>query len=886
MNAPDLPAAIRRETTDDRARQLYSDELTDARRFSDRLFAKLMILQLVGVIAAALIISPRTWIGDTSAVHTHVWAAILLGALTASAPLLLVCFRPGSAVTRYTVAVAQMMFSALIIHVFGGRIESHFHVFGSLALLAFYRDHRVLAVATAVTALDHGVRGVFWPQSVFGVLNASDFRWLEHAGWIVFEVVFLSLSIKHAEARSLVSNRRAAELEEAKQELTAISASQQLEVDALRLALDRHMIVSMTDRSGRIISVNPKFCEISGYTENELLGEDHRLINSGRHPKKFWVDMWRVIAGGTPWRGEVCNAAKDGALYWVDSTIVPIRGGSGQIERFLSIRFDITDRKLAEFDNQRLAAIIASTEDAVFSVNEEGLVASWNRGAELLFGVNVEEVIGEPLSACFTDGRAAMDEESIVSIAARGLTLVNHETIIRAHDGRILNAAVTISPLRDENEKTVGASFIARDISSQKQTEYELRHARERAETASASKSDFLANMSHEIRTPMTAILGYADLIAQTEQNDPEAASNAAAAIQRNGAHLLALINDILDLSRVEAGKLTIEREPVFLGALLEDAAALLAERAAAKQLDLDINYLTPIPEHINSDPVRLRQIIVNLLGNAIKFTERGGVTIDVAHDEDAGDIDIRVMDTGVGVPEDRRDDLFEAFTQADASSTRRHGGSGLGLCISRRLARLLGGEVELESSEPGKGSVFALRIPASAEADVPLVRPDANTKPPAVPAPAKPPLPGDGLPLEGARILYVEDGPDNQRIISHFLRKAGADVKLADDGAAGLAALCRDEDPGAELLDPQPFDLILTDMQMPVMDGYTAVAAYREKGGRLPVIALTAHAMRGDREKCLEAGCDDYAAKPVDRDPLVELCASWIERAATQTAA
>jgi len=871
---------------DRRAEELYASELDEARRFSDRLFARLMLLQLAGAVVAALIISPRTWIGTTSVVHTHVWASIALGALIASAPLLFVMFRSGSAATRYVVAAAQMLFSALLIHVSGGRIETHFHVFGSLAFLAFYRDHRVLLIATAVTAIDHFVRGVYWPQSVFGVLDAGKLRWLEHAAWIVFEVVFLSISIRHTRVRSLESNRRAAELEVARRELATLAESQQLEVDALHLALDRQLIVSIADRSGKITSVNKKFCEISGYEREELVGHDHRLINSGRHPKKFWVDMWKTVASGVPWRGEVCNQAKDGSLYWVDSTIAPILCPRGEVERYLSIRFDITSRKLAELENQRLASIIASTDDAVFSVDLEGRITTWNRGAEALFGVEAPDAYGEPLSVFLTSRRAADTEPSILYNATTGRSLVNHETVVTRRDGRAVHAAFTVSPLRDEHGEIVGASLIARDITAQKRAEAELRSARERAEAASAAKSEFLANMSHEIRTPMTAILGYADLLGREDPPTEDADRVAAEAIKRNGAHLLALINDILDLSRIEAGKLVIDHEPVAPGAIAEDATTLLAERAREKGLDLETVFDTPIPSEIRTDPVRLRQILVNLLGNAVKFTDRGRVVLRLTHDERERLLHFRVEDTGVGVPHELQSTLFDAFTQADASTTRRFGGSGLGLRISQRLARLLGGDVRLERSDPKRGSVFTLELPAPAAAE--RVTPgrettsdadasQAPTAPPQTTAKAEPAL----GPLAGARILYIEDGPDNQRLVSIILSKSGAEVEIADNGAAGLAALCEGADPEGALLSPPPFDLVLTDMQMPIMDGYTAVAAYRRKGGRLPVIALTAHAMRGDHDKCLAAGCDDYASKPVDRVALVALCSTWLEREA-----
>jgi len=391
----------------------------------------------------------------------------------------------------------------------------------------------------------------------------------------------------------------------------------------------------------------------------------------------------------------------------------------------------------------------------------------------------------------------------------------------------------------------------------------EVQRRQEIAEQANVSKSQFLANMSHEIRTPLTAILGFAENL--LEPRLPEAdRQGAVRTILRNGEHLLEVINDILDLSKIEAGKLAVELLPVSVVQIAADVLSVMRVRADAKQLPLRLEYLGPVPRQIETDPTRLRQILINLLANAIKFTPRGQVTLRIEyHPEpvDSPSISFTIVDTGIGMTAEQAGRLFEAFSQADGSTTRRFGGTGLGLAISRRLARMLGGDVTV-SSDLGKGSEFRVVIAAGPlkKSGLFLAPQEATLSDPA-------PLPvelGD-IHLD-LRLLLVEDSPDNQLLIGHFLRRLGAEVHVADNGEAGLDLALNAE------ADGQPFDLILMDMQMPVLDGYSAVRRLRSLGYTHPIVALTANAMGGDQQKCLQAGCDDYAAKPINRPQLFEL--------------
>jgi signal transduction histidine kinase/DNA-binding response OmpR family regulator len=396
-----------------------------------------------------------------------------------------------------------------------------------------------------------------------------------------------------------------------------------------------------------------------------------------------------------------------------------------------------------------------------------------------------------------------------------------------------------------------------------------IREAKEAAESASVAKSQFLANMSHEIRTPLTAILGFAENF--LEPGTPESErQHAVTTILRNGEHLLGILNDILDLSKIEAGKLAVERIQVSPTRLAADVVAIMRVRADAKGLTLALRYTSAIPETILTDPTRLRQILINLLGNAIKFTERGAVELHVALEQDTGEPRLRfdVIDTGIGMTPAQINRLFEPFSQADGSTTRRFGGTGLGLAISRQLARFLAGNVTVES-DPGRGSRFSLTVATGPLEGGALIE---EPREPAQPSGHFERVDFSAVHLE-ARILLVEDSPDSQLLIASFLRKLGAHVEVADNGKSGV------EKALASVRSPSPFDLVLMDIQMSGLDGYAATRRLRLEGFRPPVIALTANAMSGDREECLAAGCDDYAVKPINRSQLVRQIQTLLAR-------
>lgn len=399
-----------------------------------------------------------------------------------------------------------------------------------------------------------------------------------------------------------------------------------------------------------------------------------------------------------------------------------------------------------------------------------------------------------------------------------------------------------------------------------------LRKAIEASEQASRAKSEFLAHMSHEIRTPLTAILGFTDLLCDNAFDDREGELDAVRTIQINATHLLSVINDILDVSKIEAGQMSIERIETDPAAIVEELATLVRPKAELRGIELQVRYASPIPRTIETDPTRLRQILLNLVGNAIKFTERGSVTIRVSAAADTGEMRFAIEDTGIGMPPERLDVIrrFEPFQQGDASMSRKFGGTGLGLRISHALSVLLAGRLEVDSTR-GDGCVFTSIIGGGDFSEAEMYVPggsDEDTS--SLPLPGRTAATGsDGRALDGVHVLLAEDGIDNQRLIAFHLKRAGADVTLCNNGREAVDAM---EQAGP---DDQP-SLILMDMQMPELDGYEATKLLRDRGCDTPIIAITAHAMEGDQERCIEAGCDAYQSKPIDAATLIKVCARY----------
>ncbi|RMF78768.1 MAG: response regulator [Planctomycetota bacterium] len=736
------------------------------------------------------------------------------------------------------------------------------------------------------------------------------------------------------------------------------------ELTTQKAALDEHSIVEITDPQGRIQYVNRCSCRITGYDADDLLGKTHRAVSSGLHPPEFFENLWNTIQSGRVWRGEICNRRKDGVLYWVDTTIMPVRDEHGRIVRYVAIRTDVTALKLAEqrerLARQRLESALrrAEREIAARAKLDEIIQLSFTvSDVNELLRRSLDILLDTPFIEVLAKGvvfRTNPDSHALEFVAARGAatelrTLCAHVQPGQclcgraAQSGKILFAdcvderheirfpgmephghynvpimsdgvchgviALYLKHGAQRREEDVAFLASAADVlaavmerlqaaEALRRTNARLNEslARERAvvsqlnqalaaaESATRAKSEFLANMSHELRTPLTAILGFAEELRRDEEHalSPAQHDAAVATIHRNGRLLLEIIDDILDLTKIERGELTTTRREIDLPALVREVLAPMRTRAEEKQLDLRARLLTSIPHKIRTDPRRLCQILFNLIGNAIKFTQRGSVTLEVSLERDAGvgpKMRFDVVDTGIGIAPEEKARLFQAFTQADQSTSRAFGGIGLGLTLCQHLTTQLGGAIDV-SSEPGVGSRFTVTVDPGPLDDVEMTDTldDANGEAEsATPSPSK----AQTKPrLDGLNILLVEDGPDNQRLISFLLRKAGAQVALAGDGAQALEVI------GVTSNAPRRFDVILMDMSMPVMDGYTATRRLRDAGYDAPIIALTAHALAGDREKCLAAGCDDYLTKPIVRAKLLETIRQWSARRSRPTSA
>lgn len=603
---------------------------------------------------------------------------------------------------------------------------------------------------------------------------------------------------------------------------------------------------------------------LTGYPAADFLGASPRVLFSQLiHPDDRGYAEERVgaaIARSQPFLIEYRLRHKDGSLRWMWENGSPAPDEDGNNTWLDGVILDITERKAAEIDIQRFSAIVASSNDAIISKDLNGMITSWNRGAQKVFGYTAEEVVGRPMLILFPPDRQN-EEREILERIATGEKVDHFETARRRKDGTLIDLSTTISPILDTNDHIVGASTISRDISERRAMEEALLEAKERAERAAMARAAFLANMSHEIRTPMNAILGFTDILLLGNLDSQQ--RRHLDTVRNSARSLLRLLNEILDTAKLDRGVMDLEIKDFDLLSLIDEISSTLGAAARQKGLSLHIRYSDSLPGLFQGDELRIRQVLTNLLGNAIKFTESGHVTLHVSRAN--SELHFMVQDTGIGIPPHRVAAIFEPFTQADASMSRRFGGTGLGTTISKKLVELMGGRISVES-EPGLGTTFHVWLPLPPALG--MLPTSARPQPPPMhELPALPPL----------RILVADDVPQNLELLGLLLTEHGHSVVCVPDGATAL-----------ERASAEYFDVVLMDVQMPVMNGLQATTQLRSReaaSGRqaTPVIALTASVMDEDQRAASAAGMDGFASKPIDIDALMREMARVLSHAAAQ---
>jgi PAS domain S-box-containing protein len=633
--------------------------------------------------------------------------------------------------------------------------------------------------------------------------------------------------------------------------------------------------IFITNRAGVIEYVNPAFEQMTGYGQDDVVGKTPSVVKSGRHRSEFYARLWQTILTGQTFRDDMTNRKKDGSLFYVDVTITPLKDADGAVTHFVTTWKDITQAKLDEEElrrsRERFALAVRGSRDGIWDWDILNNAIYYSPRWKSMLGHEDDEIAGryeEWASRLHPDDaeRAIQTLQAYIRGESDEYEL---EHRLRHKDGSYRWIQARGVALRDEYGMPYRMAGSHRDVTDRKQAEEETQRARQAAEDANQAKSEFLANVSHEIRTPLNGILGLTELTLGTHLNT---AQRDYLQMVRSSTHiLLAVINDLLDFSKIEAGRLDLDPLPFALRPALAEVLKPLTVRACDKGIVLVYDVESSVPNRLIGDWVRLRQVLVTLIGNAIKFTERGKVVVSVKKqkaDLAPGGclLHWEVSDTGIGVPAEKQNAIFDPFVQVDGSTSRKYGGTGLGLAICRRLVALMGGRLWLESVV-GQGSTFHVEVPllldahaSSAEAERAAT---ANAEP-------------DNL--RSLRILVAEDNPINQALMVSLLGKQGHTVTLAVNGKQAVETVSR-----------EPFDAILMDVQMPEMDGLEATMRIRadEAGStrRLPIIALTAHAMKGDRDRCLAVGMDAYLSKPIDHKELAKALAKWTAPLSAQPA-
>jgi PAS domain S-box-containing protein len=604
--------------------------------------------------------------------------------------------------------------------------------------------------------------------------------------------------------------------------------------------------VFVTDIGGRPNYVSESFLNLIGMSiEDYRAGKWSELI----HPddRSNVTEKWRdTVAKFENWSYEYRIFGRDGNLYTIMSRASPFRDENNKVIGYAGVNFDITDRRLAEDRLRQSEAsyrqIVDIASEGIWRMDMSGRTTFANGSILKILGYSKEELEETSIwdlveQQCLPDFHKAWHK--IANSEQQKL-----DCAFRCKKGNLIWGYISLAPIRNHYGIVDGTLALFTDVSERHTAEENLKHAKQKADAASLAKSQFLANMSHEIRTPLTAVLGFAELLADDEQSN-EDRGQCVDAIQRNGKLLLDLINDILDLSKVESGRLEIEPLRFSIQEVAEELASTFKPLLDEKELKLNVTIDQSIPPYISSDPTRVRQILINILGNAFKFTRQGEINVRFSLHENR--LRVLVADTGPGMTQGASERLFTPFMQADSSVTRRYGGTGLGLVLSRRLARTLGGDVRLLHTEINQGSIFEIELPI----DLPCAEASSDRK-------KSTPVVLDKL--KGTRVLVVDDSPDNRVLISRMLVPYGIRIAQAANGKEGVQMALSGK-----------YDLVFMDIQMPVLNGYDATQQLRDAGFLKPIVALTAHAMKPERDRAIKAGCNAHLSKPLNKHALLE---------------
>jgi len=636
--------------------------------------------------------------------------------------------------------------------------------------------------------------------------------------------------------------------------------------------------IVIANRDGVIDYVNPAFTQTTGYSAAESIGQSTNLLRSGAHDNAFYQAMWQTLLSGKPWEGELSNRRKNGELYPEQMTVTPITE-NGEITHFVAIKRDISEELRTRTQLKLIESAIGETDQGVHIMDaaphpDGPRILYVNTGFCRITGYSAQQCIGRRVSFLRSPDTSETEIAQIKQAITHGQSLTQ-EVSYQRQDGTSYVGELHLSPVHNEQGQLTHYIGVLTDIGLRKQAEAALRDARDQALENSRLKSEFLSTMSHEIRTPMNGIIGMTDLLLDTSLGAEQ--REYTRMVRESAQALMDIINDILDFSKIEAGKLDIEFTRFDLAQVLQSSVEMLGGKAREKSLTLSCQIDLDLPRMLLGDPTRLRQILLNLIGNAIKFTDTGSVTLSAKLDSatDGQLIRVDIGDTGIGISPSTQARLFESFTQADSSTTRKYGGTGLGLAICKRLVTLMGGEIGVVSAL-GQGANFWFTLPLlpadTGTSNEPPLFVDSQLLPQSVATSHQ----ASTGPAPRQHLLLAEDNEINQRVAELLVTRLGYTLDTVDNGQLAVQAVTR------SIAGTGPvYAAVLMDCQMPVMDGFEATAAIRsaELAGqpRLPIIAVTANAMPGVRERCLASGMDDYLSKPIQPELLRHLLEQWV---------